>query len=258
MPTSRLLTKLCVQGLWLVLMLAAVGCSTYERSYSFASPPKLVFKDTNFVYAALSEGRLAVGAVTQAGVEDYYAADPIARRLYEMVSQRWPDFKILTVQDTERHLGKLKYRQMIRDFREDGVLKPEQVKTLQPLAAEARYLLLMDVREEEDRSKNSFSAFTSNETDFITGKETGSEVTEYKVRKSSKRSMRALFIIYDLQTCRHVWIATVAGSSSFANGAKSDFGYPDVQEAAGATPAEVAAHLFTQVMPMLPRGGNGK
>lgn len=258
MPTTRQLTKPCVQGLWLLLLSLVVGCSSYERSYSFASPPKLIFKDTDFVYAALSEGRLAVGAVTQAGVEDYYAADPIARRLHEMISRQWPEFKILTAQDTERHSGKLKYQQMIRDFREDGVLKPEQVKTLQPLAEDARYLLLMDVREESDQSSRSFDSTTVNEVDFFTGKETGAEVTEYKVRKSSKRSMRALFIIYDLQTCQHVWIATVAGSSSFANGAKSHDDFPAVQEAAGATPAEVAAHLFTQVMPMLPRGGSGK
>lgn len=240
------------QWLLLFLPLLFTGCANYERTYSFASPPKLIFKDPAFTLAALMEGQLAVGAVTRPGTEDYFAAEPIAQRMYEQLQARWPDIKISSAVDTARLLGKEKYQQMQADFREDAVLTPAQLGELEPLAARRRYLFLVDVREEWDESSREAWTMERKDTDFFTGKERDETVTEYRAKKSSKRFMRALFIIYDLQTRQHVWIASAAGSNRFVNAGKSDYGTPDVREAAAATPGEVAAYLLDQVMPMLP------
>lgn len=242
------------QGVLLSGVCLLAGCYTPEISSSMSSP-KLIYQDPAFDLAALQSGNLAVGAVTRPDTADYYAAVPIADRVYEQVRYFWPGVKVLSMPDVINIMGKDLHKQMQEEFRQDAVLLPDQVAALKPLKKEARYLMLVDIREDRE---NSFAASSSED---ITRREKDPQTGEYKdvvegttytSLRGSNRFMRVLFIIYDLDRCQHVWIATASGSTSFNNTRESTSGYPAVPDAAQASPGEIVSALLGRVMKKLP------
>lgn len=223
------------------------GCFTPETSSSKMSPPKLIYQDPGFDLAALQAGHMAVGAVTRPDTDHYYAAEPIAQRIHEQLHYHWPRVRVMPMPEVIRVVGAGLHKQMQEDFRGDGMLTPDQLNPLQPLKEHARYVLLVDIREEFSGRHSPWIQFQS-----TTASDEGSEQTVYESKLSHKRFMRALFIIYDLETCQHVWIATASGYGKFTNAARSTEGPPAVPIPAEATPGDVVSGLMSQVMTKLP------
>lgn len=252
MSWDKLLRRVAYQGVVLLGGLLLTGCFTPETSSSKMSQPKLIYQDPGFDLAALQAGHVAVGAVTRPDTDDYYAAEPIALRLFEQLHYHWPRVRVTPMTEVIRVVGAGPHKQMQEDFRGDGVLTPDQLTPLQLLKEHARYVLLVDIREEFSGWHSpwiQFQSTTASDDSSTTG---GAEQTVYESKLSHKRFMRALFIIYDLETRQHVWIATASGHGKFTNAARSTEGPPAVPIPAEATPGDVMSGLMSQVMTKLP------
>jgi hypothetical protein len=216
---------------------------------------KMVYRDRGFDAAALQAGGLAVVAVTRPEFADYYAAPYIAERVEEQLKRAWPGLAVLPLKEVRQLLGETNHFQLEEAFRGPAVLPEDKFPLLQPLNGKVRYALLIDVR--EDNASNDYgSSVTRTETqerDPKTGEVVSTSVeTEYSAGWSFYRHVKALFIIYDLDTRQHVWIALGSDEGSHSTSATSSIGIPGVREAAGIAPQDLMEAISRRVLRKVP------
>ena len=245
METKRRFNRACQDGMLLALLFLFTGCHT----------TKTVYRDKGFDAASLHAAGLAAVAVTRPEFADYYAAPYIAQRVEEQLKQAWPALPVLPMKEMRQLIGETNHFQMEEAFRDRAVLPEGKFALLQPLNGKVRYVMLVDVR--EDNVSNDYgSSVTRNETeerDPKTGEVVSVSVeTEYSAGWSFYRYVKALFIIYDLETHQHVWISIGSDEGSNSTSATSSIGIPSVREAAGIAPQDLMESISRRVLRKVP------
>lgn len=229
----------------LVLLFLFTGCHT----------TKMVYRDKGFNAAALQAGGLAVVAVTRPEFADYYAAPYIAERVEEQLKRAWPGLSVLPMKEVRQLIGETIHFQLEEAFRDRAVLPEDKFALLQPLIGRVRYVMLVDVREDNVSNDygSSVSENTIEERDPITGELRSTSVeTEYSAGWTFYRYVKALFIIYDLETHQHVWITIGSDEGSNSTLATSSIGIPSVREAAGIAPQDLIESISRRVLRKVP------
>lgn len=216
---------------------------------------KTVFREQHFDAATLKSGGLAIAAVTRPEKLDYYAAPYIAEQVETQLKIAWPQLPVMPMKEVQRLLGDETHLRLQAAFHERAMLPESDFALLSPLAGRVRYALLIDVREDVADSGYSVSS-TGNEReeyDFETKTYRTVYVTpDYTASKSSSRFMRTLFIIYDLETRQHVWIATGTGRGGYSNSKTATGSVPSVMESAGVSPQELMGAISKRLLRKVP------
>jgi hypothetical protein len=178
-------------GFLFVALLFTEGCSVSIKGLR---------TDPAFTYAALHEGRMAVGGVISSSGKvsrrDQTRYERIVAR--EMAEKR-PGLKVSGSADLRRRLGKAKYTKLLAEYEELGGLSHKHIGVLSKKIKRTDYLVFAVIegdRTEYDRSETSSS--------YEHGVYTPGGVTT-----TATRTVEVEIRVYDLALQRNVWIGTI-------------------------------------------------
>ena len=186
------LGRLVGSGLALLLIIAGSGCG-----------PKVDFlnQDPGFDYPALSQGGIATvgGAIIMGSWDDRVAQrEPITKGLESAFRKKRKDLRIVGAADVRSAVGADAYDDLMDGFDRSGNLGEEELATLDSLVGDqARYAAFARV---EDSSVSESESSDTSDADNPTTTHTATRTVHVGVQ------------VFDLQSRRSVWTATLTGS----------------------------------------------
>ncbi|MGV3772510.1 MAG: hypothetical protein ACO1QB_06375 [Verrucomicrobiales bacterium] len=239
------------QALLLSLALLAFGLTG-------CSSVRVHHKDPSFTFENLSAGGLAIGSVTKPDTINYYAERPIAEFLHSRFSEGWPGVKVLSMEQVEAILGTNDFREMKISFYEEGSLGSEAFPLLRPLGNEVRYLMMVDMRQDDAHSydvtgyRPQYDTFYNPDTRRYETYQTGGE---YVRTRGSSRRIDTAFVVYDLQTAQEVWLGTTTASGGFSDTDTDWLFIPKVRGTGNYSPTDLLDTIGKDLLKRLPRPG---
>jgi hypothetical protein len=177
-------------------------------------------KDAAFSADKLQNGGIALAGVTRHDTPDYYADIPVANVLAEHLKEQIPGMKILSLKEVETLLGVPTRKEILEAFREPANLPPSAYELLRPLQAQTRYVLLVDILDEQapDFGGTTAQPMTEVVRDPITGEGyLYRHGTKYTSTRGSVRYIRSIIAIFDLTERKLVYSVEGAAREGFAN-----------------------------------------
>jgi len=199
-------------GLW-------VGCTSV----------KVVHRAPEFDSSSLASGGLGIGAVAGLGGGEYLLADNVSRLLSQELAQKYPGLTVLPLEEIKPLLPTAEYNSFVLDFSELMTVRVQHVELLSAIHPHVRYVLLVDVAQDDVQEDDSISSTT--EKEWVQNCKTGEYEmvdgdTEYHRVRSRARFVEARLIICDLELRRPVWVAIGRNNGAESSGTTSIFSTP--------------------------------
>lgn len=209
-------------------------------------PLRVLHRDPAFNSGSFRAGGVGVGGVTRLDSTGYYAERPVAGVLTEHLKDQFPGLKIVPLQEFETLVTPEKRTELLELFREAANVPPAAYDLLEPVAPHVRYVLLIDILEEEAPNFEGVSAQRMGHT--IRHPVTGERYiynsgVRYTSTRGSVRYIRAIMTILDLQERKLVYSVEGASKQGFANSASDIDWVPRV----GGTGIPAPSDLFEEL-----------
>lgn len=235
----------CCFGLLFVSF--AAGCSSI----------KVEHQDRGLNSRDLVEGKLGIAAVGGLGGGEYFLSENVSQALTESLAAIRPEIPVVPLAEIKPLLPEAEYQAFLREFSEVPSVRAEDWALLDRASPKARYLLLVQISDDEIRQSESQSAETSES--YVKNSKTGKWETEtttdsYIKTRSKTRSIGMRFFICDLKTRRPVWVAVGSDASESGSQLRSftPFGSSPSWPSAPST-MEPIKDLVKQAVQKLPR-----
>ena len=174
---------------------------------SSCTGPKVDFlnQDQGFDHKALSHGGIAVGGgTTKLGTWDDRVAlrEALTKDFETILRKERKDLRVLGAGDVRSTLGSVAYEDLMDGFDRSGDLTPEELAEMDSLVGDqVRYAAFARV---EDSSVSESENEDHSDPDKTT------------TTLTTTRTVRVAFHVYDLQSRRSVWNATLTGEKASA------------------------------------------
>jgi len=189
----------------------------------------VIDQDPNFRKANLVSGKIGVAAVTGLGGGEYFLSTNISDVLIAGFRETYPEIQIIPLSQMKPLLPEGDYEAFTFELSELKGIKESDFDLLGRLASQTRFVILVDILEDDARRWEERSASTHYRRVYDKKRERWEEVYDYTAYESSRaarRSVQALIIICDLQRRQPVWAVVGSARRAADNTRNSTSSYP--------------------------------
>lgn len=162
-----------------------------------------LYQDPSFTYASIKQNNIGVaGVVSVPRKLKAREQNACANVLHTALVEKYPGLVIMPAGDAVRAMGDSSYRQMMRYYRDNGVVPSDYLNILRRHVSHMRYLVFARIL--EDRVEHSRQT---------TDQQDGTNKIEYQ----TTLSLTIHLDVYDVQTKNIVWSGSVTDSTYNAN-----------------------------------------
>ena len=162
-----------------------------------------VYRDPAFTRPSIEAGGLAMGAVTALGGGEYVAAEAVASAVQKEFQTARPWLTIVPLAETRKGVDPARYAQRLRKVSEGSGWTSRDFEVFANLAHRPRFILVIDVQAQGDAVQTRVY-----DEHYYPDYYGGYHEYNYNPSASAQRWIKALFLIYDFQTAKPVWVAT--------------------------------------------------
>lgn len=203
----------------IIVLLLACGC--------VGSGGK-VKRAADFRIDNLRQEGLVMAGVTALGGGEYLPGETVSRRFREAMHKREPDVRYVGMFELRERLGAAKHAELMKRFSDREMIPDELWEKLDEDQRLPGYLLWLDITRDDEsaadrRGKNVTYRWV---TDADGRRFQVVDRVEYVTTASARRSVAAVFTVYERESRRQVWSASLNDGMVSSESRRHLFGYP--------------------------------
>jgi hypothetical protein len=216
---------------------------------------KVVYRAPDFQHRKVVAGRIGIGGITPTDAEAYMEQDRLAFMLHQACQTRWRDTQVVPVEEIEQALGPTNYQRMLSAFGNLAVLDRQELERLRLLGEKVRYLMLLDIRQNEVSHGNSSGPEYARNTYYDSYSRSYYD-TEYQVgyvsSSAGSRRLKCVFVVYDLQAGKPVWVVTGSARSTDSYSRSNPFLPPEISSMGAPPTSKLMDRILRRAVRKLP------